>query len=165
MPEQLVQLDQLSEDIRAFWEQKQQEFGEGLVKFSYGILMNPKGSSMSEKCGVVYLMEQHVCFEDFYKAPLFFQTNAPQFKKTQLRIPRASITKGEILQQKEFEKRFFGQEPSSGILQNILNIFRQKPSYLVLTEIQNPETPRTHIFRDLDEPERWLEALQQSAGS
>lgn len=160
MPEQLAQLDQLSEDVRAFWEKKQQELGEDLVKFSYGFHMNPEQSSMPEKCGIVYLMEKSLCFEDFYKTPLFFQTRTQEFTKTQIRIPRSSITKVEILQQQEFEKRFFGQASPSGLFQNILNIFRQQSNYLVITETQGTTPPATHIFRDLDDSERWREALR-----
>ena len=160
MPEQLAPLDQLPEDVRKFWEQKQQEFGEGLVKFSYGIYMSFKTSPITEKCGIIYLMEQHLCFEDFYKAPLFFQTKAPEFKKTQFRIPRASIAKTEILQKEEFEKKFLGQEPSSSLFQNILNIFRSRSTYLEITETQETAVPTLHIFRDLDDPELWLKALQ-----
>ncbi|MCP4401153.1 MAG: hypothetical protein GY801_28130 [bacterium] len=160
MPEQLVQLDQLSEDVRKFWGKKQEELGEGLVKFSYGILMNSKQPSAPEKCGVIYLMEKSLYFEDFYKAPLFFQTKAQEFTKTQIRIPRVSITEVEILRQKGFEKRFFGQEPSSGLFQNILNIFHQSSNYLVITETQDTGSPQTHIFRDLDDPELWLGILR-----
>lgn len=159
MPEQLAQLDGLTEDVRAFWEKKQEELGEGLIEFTYGVYMSPKESSIPEQCGIVYLMEKHVCFEDFYKAPLFFQTGMQEFKKTHVKIPRSSITAVEILQQTEFEKQFLGQEPSSGIFQNILNIFHKKSLYLVVTETQGAKQTKTHIFRDLDDPERWSEAI------
>ena len=162
MPEQRIQLDQLSKDIRTFWEKKQEEFGEGLIKFSYGILSTPEKSPAQGKCGIVYLMEKHLCFEDFYKAPLFFQNKTPEFTKTQLKIPRASIANVEILRQKEFGQRFLGQEPSSGIFQSILNIFRQQSTYLVVTEAPGTKASETYIFRDLDEPERWFEVLGSS---
>ncbi|PID57710.1 hypothetical protein CSB45_05615 [candidate division KSB3 bacterium] len=157
MPEQRVQIDQLPENIRDFWAQKQQEHGEALLKFSYGILSFVTETTLSEKYGVVYLMEQHLCFEDFYKAPHFLlQRHAPEYIKTRLKILRASLSDIQILRQREVEKRFLGVESSSGPLANFLDLFRRSPDYLVLTEAEGS----TFIFRDLDHPESWLEALR-----
>ena len=55
---QTPQLAHLSENVRLFWEEKQQELGETLLKFSYTIFVEPVRFPALEKSGIFYLMDR-----------------------------------------------------------------------------------------------------------
>ncbi len=160
MSVQCPKLDHLSENIRTYWEEKQQERGETLHQFSYAILVEPVRFPAPEKSGILYIMEHNVWFEDFPKPPLFFLNSPSNYKKTQFHIPRTSITDVELITRSAFEQRFFDKQPSSGPLQGILNIFKTDPVYCIISERQENGDLLQHVFREVDEPEGWLKALQ-----
>lgn len=159
---QTPQLEHLSENVRIFWEEKQQELGETLLKFSYAIFVEPVRFPALEKSGIFYLMERNLWFEDFPKSPLFFFNKTSTYKKTRLQIPRSSISAVELVKRSTFEEKFFGRKPPSGIFQNILGIFNPEPTYLIISMTQDSGTPIQYAFRELDDPENWLQALKQT---
>ena len=114
-----------------------------------------------EKSGIFYLMERNLWFEDFPKPPLFFFNKTSTYKKTQLQIPRSSISTVELVKRSTFEEKFFGRKPPSGIFQNILGLFNPEPTYLIISIAQDTDAPIQYAFRELDDPENWLQALKQ----
>ncbi|PIE33480.1 hypothetical protein CSA56_11800 [candidate division KSB3 bacterium] len=160
MSTQCPQLDQIPDNIRTYWEKKQQERGEALYRFSFAVLVQPGRIPATEKSGILYIMERNVWFEDFPKPPLFFLNQSSNYKKTEIHISRASIIGAELLRQSAFEERFFDKRPSSGLLQNILTLFKTDPIYCIISERQKNGSLFQHVFRGLEEAEDWLKALQ-----
>ena len=72
MPTQLCpQLEKVSEPVRKFWETRQTECADTLLRFSYAILLSPVKYVMTEKAGLLYLMQRALWFEDFPKSSMF----------------------------------------------------------------------------------------------
>ena len=160
-PYQCPHLDQLPENVRIFWEEKQDELGETLYLFSYAIFVNPAQFPLPEKSGILYLMEENLWFEDFPKPPMFFFNKTSKYKKTLIQIPRQAITTVELIKQSRLEEVFLGKESRSGFLRNIVKFMSPEPTYLVISENQNSANPSRYAFRELNDPEAWLQALQK----
>ena len=154
------QLDQLPENVREFWEEKQRELEEKLAIFSYAILVKPTRVPFPEKGGILYLMERNLWFEDFQKPPLFFLNRTPKYKKTLIQIPRQSITSVELVNQSALEERFQGIAQHSGFFQNLLHIFKPDPVYVLISGHLESEGPFTYAFRELNDPEMWRQNLE-----
>jgi hypothetical protein len=67
-----------------------------------------------------------------------------------------------LVKRSTFEEKFFDKKPPSGIVQNILGIFNPEPTYLIISMTQNTDAPLQYVFRELDDPATWLQALKQS---
>ena len=154
-------LQHLPENVREFWEEKQREFGEKLLKFSYAALLDPARFPCPEKSGLCYVMERHLYFEDFPKASPFFLMNVEKYKKTLIQIPLQAVVTVELLKLPQFEEKFFGRQRSSGVA-GFFQWFRPIPAYLVVSAQREAHALTHYVFRDLDTPDAWLTLLQSA---
>jgi len=155
------ELQKLPENVRAFWEAKEREFNERLIKFSYSVWIEPIRFPYPEKGGLCYLMEQHLCFEDFPKAGLFFFNKTEAYVKTNFRIPLSAVCSVELLRSSEFEEKFFGRSYSRGWFAELFPFLHPEPMMLVIGVRQNSGEATYSAFREMDDPEAWLSLLHQ----
>lgn len=158
--EQCPQLYKLPPNIRQFWEEKQQECGEQVILFSYAVLLGLPEASAPEKSGILYLMERNLWFEDFPKPPFFLFNRAATYKKTLLQIPRATILTVELVKKSGLEVRLQGKAPRTGMLQKLFALFTPDPAYLRVEQRQDSKAPDMYYFREVNEPEAWIQAFQ-----
>ena len=156
------ELQKLPDNVRAFWEAKEREFDERLIKFSYSTWIEPVRFPYPEKSGLCYLMERHLCFEDFPKGGLFFFNKPEAYTKISFRISLEDICSMELLRLSEFEEKFFGRAYSRGWLAGLFPFLHPEPTVLVVGARQPSNQVVYTVFRDLDEPEAWLSLLHQS---
>ncbi len=160
MMNQCPQLQQLPENVKKYWEEKQRELEDTLIQFSYTVFVIPSNLVFAEKTGILYLMERDLWFEDFPKPPLFFLNTASKYKKTLIQIPRQTITNVELLSQSTLHEIVQGKPQHSGIFQNIFRLIRSEPLYLLVSGVQDSGQAFQYAFRDLQNPESWVPALQ-----
>lgn len=163
---QCPQLEKLPEQIRAFWQKKEAECNDGLVRFSYAVRLIPSGFVIAEQGGLLYLMERDLWFEDFPKSSMFtflFQ-NAPVYEKTRIQIPVTTITQGRIVSPSEMKSLLFETPARSSRFQQILaSIFESRTRHLFLSGTDTTGQPFRYAFRDIDDPVAWVHALTRSA--
>ena len=156
-------LQKLPDNVRAFWEAKEREYDERLIKFSYSTWIEPVRFPYPEKSGLCYLMERHLCFEDFPKSGLFFFNKPEVYAKISFRIPLADISSVELLRLSEFEEKFFGRSYSRGWFAGLIPFLHPEPLVLVIGARQPSHQIAYTVFRDLDEPEAWQSLLHPSS--
>ena len=154
-------IQKFPENVRTFWEAKEREFNERLIKFSYSVWIEPIRLPYPEKSGLCYLMERHLCFEDFPKAGFFLFNKPEAYTKTSFRIPVAEIYSVELLRLSEFEVKFFGRSYSRGWLAGLFPFLHPEPVVLVLGVRHNSNQVAYTVFRELDDPEAWCSLLHQ----
>ncbi len=159
------ELNKLPDNVRTFWEAKEREFGEQLIKFSYSVWIEPIRFPCPEKSGLCFLMEGHLCFEDFPKSGLFLFNKPEAYTKVSFRIPLADVCSVELLRLSEFEEKFFGRSYSRGWFGGLLPFLHPEPTVLVVGSRQNSSQVVYTVFRDIDEPEAWLSLLHQSCAN
>lgn len=153
-------LQQLSEEARTFWEEKQESLQEELLFFSYSNLVESPQSPAYDKSGVLYLMERHLWFEDFPKAPVFFLPQRSEYTKTLIQVPRAAITHVEFVKESVLPDVLQGKQPSQEMPRSFLwRIFHSDPLHLIVSGQEESNAPFRYIFRDFDEPETWRQLL------
>jgi hypothetical protein len=159
MSKECPQLEKLSENVRTFWEDKQRELEDTLLRFSYAILTTPGQYFLVEKPGILYLMKKNLWFEDFPKPPLFFFARSSSQKKTLIQIPLETVENFEAIQQPALHELFLGQKPRSGVLQGIFR--RSNPRYLLVSGKHAADSDFRYAFRELDNPESWVQTLSE----
>ncbi len=159
---QCPQLKQLPENVRTFWEEKQRELGEKLLLFSYTIFVKPTSFPPPEKSGIFYLMERNLWFEDFPKPPLFFLNRDSKYKKTLIQIPRQSITTVELVKQSVLDQVLQNKQRRPGFIQKLMRLISPDPLYLLVSGNQGSGNSFQYAFRELNDPDAWLQALQKS---
>lgn len=159
MNSQSVRLEKLAAPVRQFWEKKQAELHDTLVRLSYSVLMIPSAPTIQEKGGILYLMEQHLWFEDFPKQTLFtlFNAAAP-YEKTLIQIPCRAIRTTQTLAQSAFEEQTFGKTQPQGYFKRLFQFMSPEPRYLVISGESDGE-PFRYIFRDINDLPAWQESL------
>ena len=158
--ERCPQLHALPSNIQQFWEEKQQECGEQLLLFSYAVFMGTLESPSPDKSGILYVMERNLWFEDFQKAPFFLFAAAATYKKTLIQIPRPSITKVELITKSGLDLRLHGKTPRTGALHKLFSLFTSDPAYFCVAQKQTNGEITTYLFREVNEPEAWIQACQ-----
>lgn len=158
--EQCPQLQNLPPNIQQFWEEKQQECGEQVIRFSYAVWIESPDTSTREKSGILYLMGRNLWFEDFPKPPFFLFNRTDTYKKTRLQIPRTTILRVELVKKSGIEIRLQGKAPRPGMLQKLFAMFTPDPVYLCVVQRQEDADPRTYQFREVNEPEAWIQAFK-----
>lgn len=153
-------LQHLPESVRKYWEEKQRELEDTLILFSYTIFVTPTNLPPTEKAGILYLMKRNLWFEDFPKPPLFFLNIASKYEKTLIQIPRQAVTRVKLIRQSALNDLTQGKRQHSGIIQNILRLISSDPFYLIVSGTQESGASFQYAFRDLQEPESWVRALQ-----
>ena len=164
MTTQHPELDQLPENVRTFWEEKQHELNDTLLSFSYSILVLYTRMPSTEKSGILYLMGRDLWFEDFPKPPLFFLGRSSSYKKTLIQIPRHTIAKVELVKQSalktghDYQARETTQQ--IGFMQRILQLFTSDPLYLLISGDSESGEPFQYAFRELNDPNAWVAVLR-----
>jgi hypothetical protein len=162
MSQYCPQLEKVSEQVRAFWETRQTECADTLLRFSYAALLTPAGYIMTEKAGLLYLMQHALWFEDFPKSSMFnflYQGAAP-YEKTRLQMPLTNITACRIISRMELEPLLSGTpSPRTGWWQQFLDMFKPAASYLLISGTDATGSVFQSVFRDLDAPESWAQAV------
>ncbi len=154
------QLEKLPENVRTFWEKKQQELDDTLLRFSYAILTTPGQYFLAEKAGILYLMKKNLWFEDFQKPAFFlFARGSSQYKKTLIQIPLEAGERFETIRQSALHELFLGKKPRSGFLRDIFHLIRNDPLYLLISGKQIADSRFQYAFRELDDPESWVQTL------
>ena len=159
MSKECPQLEKLSENVRTFWEDKQRELEDTLLRFSYTILTTPGQYFLVEKPGILYLMKKNLWFEDFPKPPFFFFTRSSSQKKTLIQIPLKTVENFEAIGQSALRELFLGKKPRSGFLQGIFRL--SNPIYLLVSGKQAADSDFRYAFRELDDPESWVKTLSE----
>jgi hypothetical protein len=160
MSEECPQLKKLPENVREFWEDKQRELDDTLLRFSYAILVIPGEYFLVEKVGLIYLMKKNLWFEDFQKPPFFlFARSAPQYKKTIIQIPLETVENFETVRQSTLQELFLGEKRRSGFFKNIFQLLSSDPLYLLISGKQAADSDFQYAFRELDNPVSWVQTL------
>ena len=160
MSEECPQLKNLPENVREFWEDKQRELDDTLLRFSYAILTVPGQYFLVEKVGLIYLMKKNLWFEDFQKPPFFlFAKNTSQYKKTIIQIPLETLENFEIIRQSALQELLLDKKPRSGFFQNLFQLIGSEPTYLLISGQQTADSSFRYAFRELDNPESWIQML------
>ena len=153
---------QLPENVRSYWEEKQQQTGEQLQLFSYAILVEVTQFPPLEKSGLLYLMERHLWFEDFQKPGFFLFNTTPSYQKTMIQIARQTLTQVELMRESALEQALFGRKWRSGGFSRLFQFLSPDPKYLVISATSETKSSARYVFRDLEQPEEWVQALQPS---
>ena len=167
MTQECPQLKNLSPNIRKFWEDKEQTLQDTLLRFSYGVFIEPAEVILREKSGLLYLMRQNLWFEDFPKSSTFsalFEQRS-QYTKTQIQIPCASIAEVHLVPAIELGSIFLGKRPSSAGILGALRLFKPRPNTIVLRGTDAAGNPLHCALRDLDGADEWYQALSESSGA
>ncbi len=160
MTTQHSRLRQLPENARIFWEKKQQEVNDTLLLFSYATFVETPHVPASEKNGLLYLMERDLWFEDFQKPQVFFLPQKADYTKTVIQIPRPTIENAELIRESLLAD--FLQGKRQQINKNPRGIFwwfGSDPVHLVISGTQESESQLQYIFREMEDPESWVQAL------
>lgn len=160
--QQCPQLEKVSEKVRAFWETRQTECNDTLLRFSYAILLSPVGSIMTEKAGLLYLMQHALWFEDFPKTSMFsflYQGAIGSYEKTRIQMPLTNMTDCRTISRAELESLLSETPSPSGWWQQFLEIFKPPASYLFVSGTDATGSPFRYAFRDLDAPETWVQSV------
>lgn len=161
MPNQCPKLQQLPENVRKFWEDKQRELEDTLILFSYATFVESPSFPGTGKSGILYLMEQNLWFEDFEKPPIFFLSQKSTYTKTLIQIPRHAITNVGLVRGSVLDEFLRGKRAPFEIKHNIFwRLIHSDSVHLVVSGAQDSGTSFQYIFRDLDEPESWVRILQ-----
>jgi len=162
MPDQCPQLAKLPENVRKFWEDKQREVDDTLIRFSYAVLTESAERFLVNKSGILYLMKNNLWFEDFPKPPLFFFLGTKsEYKKTLIQMPRAALGKVEIIPESALHELFQGKKQGSGFFQNLFRLFGAEPRYLLLSGKQASGSSFQYAFHELDDPQSWVQTLSE----
>jgi len=160
MSKECPQLEKLPENVRKYWEDKQIELEDTLLRFSYVILTTPDQYPLVEKTGILYLMKKNLWFEDFQKPPFFlFARSTSQYKKTIIRIPLETVENFVLIRQSALHELLTGKEHRSDFFRNIFQTIKRDPIYLLITGKQSADSSFRYAFRDLDSPESWIQTL------
>jgi hypothetical protein len=160
MSHQCPQLEKLPDNIRKFWEDKQTELEDTLIRFSYAILTIPTQFAPIEKNGILYLMKRNLWFEDFQKPPFFiFMRSSSQYKKTIIQMPLETLENFEVVRQSALEELITGEKPRLGFFHNIFRLMRVDPIYLFVSGKETSGNTFQYAFRELDDPESWSRTL------
>lgn len=167
MIQESPQLHTLPANVRKFWEEKQQTLQETLLRFSYGVLVEPGELILREKSGLIYLMDRNLWFEDFPKNSTFaslFQQGI-EYTKTHVHFPRHSITHIRLVPAAEVETMFLSARPSSAGILGFFRLFKPRPNTLVMDAVTGEGRAAQVALRDLDDPDMWYRLLTESEQS
>lgn len=160
MSEECSQLKKLPQNVREFWESKQRELEDTLLRFSYAIFTTPGQYFLVEKTGLLYLMKKNLWFEDFQKPPFFlFARSAPQYKKTIIQIPLETVENFETIRQAALQELLLGKKHRSGFLQDLFRLIGSDPLYLLISGKHTADSSLRYAFRELDDPVSWVQTL------
>ena len=162
MAKQCPQLEKLPENVRNFWEDKQRELDDILLRFSYAILTLPSQFPPIEKSGILYLMKSNLWFEDFPKPPLFFFVKSTsQYKKTIIQMPLETLENVETIRQSALHDFLLEKNRGLGFLRNIFRLASPDPMYLFISGKLASGNYFQYAFRELDDLESWLLTLSE----
>jgi hypothetical protein len=160
MPDQCPQLKKLPEHVRKFWEDKQKEFEDTLIRFSYAILIIPSQISPIQKSGILYLMKRNLWFEDFPKPALFsFIITTPQYKKTMIQMPLETLENVKVIPQSVLNELLLGKKHRSAFSQGIFRWLNPDPACLLVSGKEVSGNRFQYAFRELDDPGSWVLTL------
>jgi hypothetical protein len=132
------------------------------LRFSYAILLSPVKYVMTEKAGLLYLMQRALWFEDFPKSSMFsfiYQGTTASYEKTRLQMPLTNVTDCRIISSAEFESMTSETPARTGWWQQVLGIFKAAPSYFYVAGADETGQAFRYAFRDLDAPETWVQSV------
>ncbi len=161
MTQECLQLQNLPDNVRKFWDEKQQTLQDTLLRFSYGVFVEPADVILHEKSGLLYVMRQNLWFEDFPKSSTFsslFHQNA-EYTKTRIQIPRAAIAEVRLIPSAELGHALLGTSPSSAGILDFFRLFKPRPNTLLLNGADAAGQPIRCALRDLDDPDDWFRIL------
>ena len=160
MPEQCPQLAKLPAQSRKFWEDKQRELQDTLIRFSYAVLTVPAELSSVDQSGLLYLMQQNLWFEDFPKPPPLISIGKPrEYQKTLIRMPVAALEKFEVIPESVLKMRFQDKPQHSGFFRNLAYFLGVNPKYLLFSGKLAAGSRFQYAFREIDEPQVWVQTL------
>jgi hypothetical protein len=155
------QLQHLPDNVKAFWEDKQRDLDDTLLLFSYSIMATLPNFPFPEITGILYLMQRDLWFEDFPKPPLFFLNRPSKYQKTLIQIPRTSITEVQLLRQSALEAMLRDTpQQTPEFLRKLSRFFSRDPYYLVVTGVSMAGKAFQYAFREVNDPDSWLQTLQ-----
>jgi len=155
------QLQNLPASARKFWEEKEQALHDTLLCFSYTVCVEPADGVLREKGGLLYLMRQNLCFEDFPKSSAFsslFQQNA-EYTKTQVQIPLHAIAEVRLLTSPELGPELLADGPSSAGILEFFRLFKPRPTTLFVAGSDAAGHAIRCAFQELDKPDAWYQTL------
>jgi hypothetical protein len=165
MPDQCPQLAQLPEKVRKFWEDKQRECHDTLLRFSFAVLTDPSQKFQIEKSGLLYLMQTNLWFEDFPKSSsLMFLFGAQSYEKTMIQIPLATLEAVKPIRQSALNELLPGKKRSAGFAYGFFRFLFPDPLWLLLSGQNVFGKPFQYAFRVMDNPESWAVTLSELSG-
>lgn len=157
--QQQHQFDQLPEDARQFWLEKQRQLNATIQRFSYAILVIPTRMPPVEKSGLLYVTAHNLWFEDFEKPPLFFLKTSSRYKKTLLQMPVSTLGTIETMLQSTLEEDILHPRKRAGFWAPLWRLLNADPVHLVITGTDSAGQEYRYAFRELDDPDAWMHSL------
>jgi hypothetical protein len=166
MPDQCPQLAQLPEKVRKFWEDKQRECHDTLLRFSFVVLTDPSQTFQIEKSGLLYLMQTSLWFEDFPKSSsiLALFGGAQSYEKTLIQIPLATLDTVKPIRQTLLNEMMPGKKRRIAFSSGLLRFLFPDPLWLLLSGKDVSGKPFEYVLRIMEDPESWVMTLSELSG-